>query len=383
MIVGISTSVIQKGKSGVARYVMALVEGLLPYASDHRFILFVLEKDRPLFAFAEGQMTIVTVSERYRPPVRDILWHQTVLPRLARLYRLDVLHVPSYRRMLSRAPCATVATIHDLAPFRLAGKYDWMRMFYGRVVARRLAHRQDRIIAVSEQTAADLERFFNLWGKRVTVIPNGINHQAFRPGDAGAAKQWVARKTGLAKPFFLYIARFEHPAKNHVRLVEAFDRFKAGTKSPWQLVLGGGDWHGSEQIHERIRESPYREQIRVLGFVADADLPQWYRAADLFVFPSLFEGFGLPPLEAMACGCPVLSSTRGALAEALGDAAITVDPEDSAELQQRMTQLAGDEAWRAHLRTAGLDQARKFAWERTAAATLDIYNSLSYLTTRY
>ena len=375
MIIGISTSVVQRGKSGVARYVMALVEGLLPYALTDQFILFVLEEDRPLFAFAEGRMTIVTVPERFRPPVRDIVWHQTILPGLARFHRLDVLHVPSYRRMLHHAPCFSVATIHDLAPFRLAGKYDWMRMFYGRVVARRLARRQDRIIAVSQQTAADLGRYFRLKKNRVTVIPNGIDHSIFRPDTGHSAKEWVLQKAGLQKPFFLNIARFEHPAKNHVRLLEAFDRYKKATDSPWQLVLGGSDWHGAETIHERIRQSPYRDHIHVLGFVADSDLPRWYQAADVFVFPSLFEGFGLPPLEAMACGCPVLSSTRGALKEALGDAAVTVDPEDFIALQHAMTAMADDPEWRARLRSGGLVQAERFSWERTAAATLKIYHS--------
>jgi glycosyltransferase involved in cell wall biosynthesis len=150
MRIGISTSVIQRGKTGVAQYVMALLRALLPYANSHQFSLFVLEEDLSLFDFIRDRMEIVRVPERHRLPTRNILWHQTQLPRLARAHHLDVLHVPSYRRLLWPKPCPLVATIHDLAPFQVANKYDWKRMFYGRVVARKLAARQDHIIAISK-----------------------------------------------------------------------------------------------------------------------------------------------------------------------------------------------------------------------------------------
>src|SRR5579872_4651082 len=149
MRIGLSGSVVQRGKTGIGQYLFALIRALGPYAGRHAFTLFVLEEDIPLFAFAPGEMEIVPVPERFRPPVKNILWHQTTLPGLARQRQLDVLHVPSYRRLLWPKPCALVATIHDLAPFRIAKKYDWKRMFYGRVVARRLARRQDRVIAIS------------------------------------------------------------------------------------------------------------------------------------------------------------------------------------------------------------------------------------------
>ncbi len=371
MKIGITTSVIQRGRSGVAQYVLALVRALRAQAaSRHRFTLFVLEDDLPLFSFARDRMDIVPVRECYRSPVADITWHQTVLPGLAQRHGLDVLHVPSYRRMVRAAPCATVATIHDLAPFHVAGKYDWARMFYGRVVARRLAHRQNGVIAVSHNTARDLERFYHLNPARVQVVENGLDHKRFRPGPP--ARAWAAEH-GVTKPFFLYIARLEHPGKNHVRLIDAFNRFKADTGSDWQLALGGADWHGADVVHRCIDESPYSSDIRRLGFVGDGDLATWYRTATAFVFPSMFEGFGLPPLEAMACGCPVASSARGALADTIGSAAAIIQPESVESIKHELTRLATDPARRATLRAAGLAQAAKFSWERTAAGTLDAY----------
>lgn len=373
MNIGLSTSVIQRGQSGVAQYVFALVEALARQAAFHELTLFVLEEDVPLFDFARENATIVPVSERFRPPVKDILWHQMVLPSLARSHHLDVLHVPSYRRMLGPRPCALVTTIHDLAPFHVAGKYDWKRMFYGRVVARGLAHRQDKVIAVSRKTGDDILRFFKLPAEQVSVIHNGLDHARFCPGSSEESQRLVRERYGLHEPFFLYVARLEHPAKNHVRLIEAFNRFKGETKSKWQLVFGGSDWHGAPAIHAAIEKSWFRQDIRCLGFVEKDVLPMLYRAATVFVYPSLFEGFGFPPLEAMACGCPVLCSTRGALGEVVGEAAATVEPEDVPALQAQLAALAFDPARRVELRAAGLARAQHFDWQWTAAKTLEVY----------
>ena len=131
---------IGRGKTGIGQYVFALTRALLAQGGAHRFVLFVLEEDLPLFDFAKDRVELVPVPEKFRPAVNDIRWHQTQLPRLAGELRLDVLHVPSYRRMLWRKPCPLVVTIHDLAPFRVAGKYDWMRMFYALRSLRSLKH---------------------------------------------------------------------------------------------------------------------------------------------------------------------------------------------------------------------------------------------------
>jgi glycosyltransferase involved in cell wall biosynthesis len=361
MRIGISTSVIQRGRTGIAQYVFNLLREFLPYASEHKFVLFTLEEDAPLFDFAAAAMRIVPVPERFRPAAKNIWWHQSALPELCRRHSLDVLHIPSYRRMLWPRPCKLVATIHDLAPFHVTKKYDWKRMFYGRVVARRLAKRQHEIIVISRNTANDVERYFGISARKLNLVYNGINHDAFRPDGS------------FPRNVFLYVARLEHPGKNHVGLIEAFNRFKRGTHSDWQLVLAGSKWSGAEHIERAIRESPYSKDIRWAGFVPDADLPALYRSAAVFVYPSLYEGFGLPPLEAMACGVPVICSTGGALREMAGKAAALVEPGDVAGLAAQMARVAGDPVLRASMREKGLEHARQFQWRKTAEGTVRVY----------
>jgi glycosyltransferase involved in cell wall biosynthesis len=186
-------------------------------------------------------------------------------------------------------------------------------------------------------------------------------------------KALCADRFGLRQPFFLYVARLEHPAKNHVPLIAAFNRFKTGTRSNWQLALAGADWHGAGQIHKAISASAFANDIRCLGFVPDDFVPDLYRAADLFVYPSLFEGFGMPPLEAMACGCPVLSSPRGSLKEVLGNAAVLVDPEDVDALATQLGYLSSNPGLRHEMKAAGLAQAQRFDWSRTASAMAGLY----------
>lgn len=369
MKIAISTSVIQRGKTGVAQYVFALVRAMLEQPHSHEIFLLVLEEDLPLFEFARDRATIIPVAEKWRPALKNIFWHQFILRGWLKQQSIDVLHVPSYRRMVWRAPCATVSTIHDLAPFNVKGKYDLARMIYGRVIVKHLARSQDRIIAISSNTAQDIERFFDLPVSRQKIVLNGLDHARFQPAAA-------TRPPGLDEPFFLYVSRLEHPAKNHVRLIEAFNRFKAATGSTWQLALGGSDWHGAEFIHAAAAASPYAKDIRFLGFVSDAELPNLYRAAGAFVYPSLFEGFGMPPVEAMACGCPVISSNAGSLKEVVADAALIIDPESVASLQQALTQVAADLPTRQRLIAAGLENAQRFDWHDNARQVLKAYEEV-------
>lgn len=373
MRIGISTSVIQRGRTGIAQHVFGLLNSFHDVTSTHRFILFVLEQDLPLFDPVRSEMEIVPVPEKYRPPTANIAWHQFKLPEFVRRLQIDVLHVPSYRRLLWPKPCPLVATIHDLAPFRVPGKYDPLRMIYGRVIARQLARRQDEIIAVSQQTARDICQFFGIPMQRLTVIRNGIDHERFHPGECDRARSTVQARFGIHAPFFLYVARLEHPGKNHLRLIDAFAAFKAATQSDWHLALAGSDWHGAEAIRDAIRRSPAARHIHCLGFVPDELLPDLYRAAGAFVYPSLYEGFGLPPVEAMACGSPVVASARGALAEVIGTAGLSVDPKNTNDLRRQLERVATDTQLRRQLRRAGLEHAKQFAWKTAAMETVRVY----------
>ena len=205
------------------------------------------------------------------------------------------------------------------------------------------------------------------------VILNGIDHTRFNLGNKVEATEYAGQRWGLNQPFFLYVSRLEHPAKNHVRLIEAFDRFKKRTGSDWQLVFAGSDWHGAEHIHAAVKASSHSADIRTLGFVEDSALPDLYRAASCMAYPSLFEGFGLPPVEAMACGTPVISSIAGSLDEVVGNAAQIVNPEDVGDIAEAMQFIAMNDERRAHLVRVGLKNAQRFDWSKNAEQVMAAY----------
>ncbi len=326
------------------------------------------------FEFAKGTMNLVSVSETFRPPIRNIVWHQTVLPRLLNTLKMDVLHVPTYRRMLWSAPCASVATIHDLAQFRIARKYDPLRMLYSRGVARHLAQFQNEIIAISQSTADDIERFFRIPPEHIHVIHHGVDFERFSPGDRTQAAVYAAARWKLDRPFLLYVSRIEHPSKNHLRMIEAFNEFRVSTRSNYLLALAGRDSFRSEVVHAAAERSPFDQDIRFLGFVDDSALPMLYRAAKAMVYPSLFEGFGHPPIEAMACGCPVVTSTRGSLAEVVDGSAGIFDPERVDDIAAALTRISTDPEWCAHLSAAGIANVRRFDWNKNAEHVLSVYS---------
>lgn len=368
--VAISTSVNQRGKSGVAAYLFGLVDALVSTRPDIRLTLFGLEDDRPLFERWLDRAAWEPVEERWRPAVRDIFWHQMIFPRRLREIGADVVHIPSYRRILARPPCPQVVTVHDCAAFHVRGKYDAARMAYGRHVVPRLAKRAARLLTVSHATARDVEKFFRRPANEIRVVWNGIDHRRFRPALGGEVEAFRARH-GLVRPYIVYLARLEHPAKNHVRLIEAFERLMGERPDlRHDLVLAGADWHGAEVIHARAAASPLRDRIRTTGFVTAEDLPRWYAGASLLAYPSLFEGFGLPPVEAMACGCPVVCSGRGSLAEVAGDAARIIDPESPDDIARGLADVLADgDTWRKR----GLAWARRFDWNLCAEATARLY----------
>jgi len=375
MKVGLSVSVIQRGKSGVATYVGGLLKGMAARNWPVQVTLFGLEEDRAWFAPWLNHCEWAGVPEGFRPAVKNILWHQTVLPGCLRRHGCDLVHIPSYRRIVTMPGIPQVVTIHDLAPFRLAGKYDRLRMFYGKQVVKRLARRATAITAVSESTAADIREFFNIPSARLSVIYNGIEHGRFFPLPPEEVKRRLPITADWKEPWWIYVARLEHPGKNHLRLLKAFEAVCAALpSSSFRLVLAGADWHGAPEIHRAIVASPVRDRIHCAGFVPDEDLSAWYSGARALVFPSLFEGFGLPPLEAMACGCPVLCSDRGSLLEVTGGAAVIFDPENPDTIAASMQTLLASPDQRSRLVQAGLARACQFRWESCAKETVALYH---------
>jgi glycosyltransferase involved in cell wall biosynthesis len=367
----LSAGMIQSGLSGVGRYVVEIARRL-PIDSSVDLHIAGLQADRHLFPTIQD-CNWLTIPARYSKGAANLFWHTALLPRILHKGSYDLYHSPSYRRIIPICPVAQIATVHDCAPFHLREKYGAARGFFGRKWVPTLARRCRSILTVSHFTAADIVRFYHIPMESITVIHNGLDHATYRPLHESALENFRQRM-GIKKPYLLYISRLEHPGKNHVRLIEAYDRARKAKIIDAPLVLGGAPWHGAEAIQRRVAASPYADAIMLPGFIDENDLPLWYGAAAALVFPSLIEGFGLPVAEALACGVPVLSSDRGSLPEVGGDAALYFDPTDEVSIVNALQQFANrSQAEADAFKERGLKQAARFHWDNAALATADSY----------
>ncbi len=261
-----------------------------------------------------------------------------------------------------------MVTVHDLAYLRLPDRLPTGRRRYFAALTRASVRRASRVLAVSESTKRDIVELLGVPPEQIAVTPLAAD-RSFRPVTGEALEVFLGEQ-GIVRPFVLSVGTLE-PRKNLPTLLRAFARIAA--EMPHDLVLAGPEGWMTDEIHETRRRLDLGDRLRFTGYVDAEALPAWYSAADLFVYPSLYEGFGLPPLEAMACGTPVITSDVSSLPEVVGDAGLTVPPTDEMALAEAMRRVLGDPAIGADLRKRGLERAKRFSWEQTAALTMAAY----------
>ena len=266
----------------------------------------------------------------------------------------------------------TVLTIHDLIPQLLPEHHKPLNRWYLNWTMPLYCRRADHIIAVSEATRRDLLATYRLSPEKVTVIHEAASPR-FRP-QTESAHERIRGMYGLPEEYLLYVGTIE-PRKNLERLLEAWTPLRQSGECPPLVIVGKRGWL-SDSFYAALEASPVREDIVLTGYVQDADLPVIYSAATAFVWPSLYEGFGLPPLEAMACGTSVVCADASSMPEVVGDAALLFDPQDAASLQAQMRRIVSDGDLRQSLVERGLRQACHFSWSDTARKTLEVYETV-------
>lgn len=372
MKIGISAFATDSGKSGISQYAANVVGRLVDLAPQHDFVAFVNHADAAWVQTWNPRLEVVALPDWTGHPVASIFWHLVALPGLLKRQGCQAVFMPAGNRRLAWSyGVPSVGTVHDFSQLHVPQKYDAARMFYIMRVLPRMMRRLTRAITVSESTRRDLESFARVAPERIRVIYNGADLQRFAPRPRAAARAEIPSALRIPDPYILYIARLEHPGKNHVRLLEAFAALKRDTALPHKLVLVGGRWNGAEVIEARVRALGLTEQVVFPGFVPDAVIPALYAAADALVFPSLFEGFGIPVLEAMASGTPVCASNTSSIPEVVGDAGLLFDPLNVPAIAASLQRLLQDTDLRDRLIAAGIERAARFTWDAAAQGVLE------------
>jgi glycosyltransferase involved in cell wall biosynthesis len=370
---------LQVRSAGIATYTGALVGALARACPDTEFVLIGLSD------LARSLLRAVPPGHAGDSLPPNVVWARSTLyplvtgyplplPRLVPLAAVtgavDVFHATNY--VLPRAAqVPLVVTVHDLTLLRypeLGTKQ--LRNLVERT--RHSVHEAKRVIADSEATRRDVIQLLGAAEEKVRAVPLGCDPE-FTPGDVEAARERVMRSFGIDRPYVLHVGTIE-PRKNLERLVSAFNRARSRYDLPHLLVLAGSPGWGVRPVRQVVASEGLESIVRFTGAVSREDLLALYRAAALFAYPSLYEGFGLPALEAMACGTPVLASDVSSLPEVVGDAALTVDPADDEALAAAIARALTDGELRRRLRGAGPARARQFTWERCARETLAVYD---------
>ena len=326
MKIGFSALAFDQGKSGIAIYIQNLLASLSANDDFNQYQIFITKKDTALLPHLKSNFAIEQHNNFLSNPISSILWHNTIMTVAARHKDLDLIHIPTIRRIPLIKGCKIVATIHDFAPLVITKKYDRFRTFYHRHILSKCVHRCDHIIAISETTKSDLIKFTGYPQERISVIYSGINHLLFKQKPKEQAKSQLLEKYQIDSPYFVYVSRIEHPAKNHLNLIRAFEEFKRSYKNSYKLILVGADWPGAELVKSYATKSTFANDIRFLGFIPTEDVPLLYQGCDLMIFPSLYEGFGFPILESLASGAKVICSNIPAFQEIGKDFVEFFDP---------------------------------------------------------
>ncbi len=363
MHIGIDARLVYHTRAGIGEYTLRLTQALAGTYPEHRFTLLQDRRNpQPLVEASNVRATRSLISSHHR-------LEQALLPWVVNSINADVFHSPDFIPPL-RAKGPSVITIHDLA-FLIYPHFltEDSARYYGQID--RAVRRAQEIIAVSESTRHDLIRMLGAPEDKISVIHEAAD-PLFSPMDRTAALAHVQALYELPEEFILFVSTIE-PRKNIPGLLRAYRRLRDDYKLTPMLVLAGAPGWLSDEVHRLVETLDLTAHCRFLGRVSNHDLLHLYNAALCLVHPAFYEGFGLTPLEAMACGTPVIVSNVSSLPEVAGDAALLVDPQCDDEITVAMWRVLTDPALRAEMRAKGLQRAAAFSWSRAAEQTMAVY----------
>ena len=294
---------------------------------------------------------------------------------------VDLIHVPHtfWRPLITKAPF--VITVHDLLDYMYRARTsNGMRRSIHSYMTRQVMHHAARIFAVSKFTKRDVARYFNVSPDKIEVVYNALDESFMRGHSTDAEQAMIRGRYQVDSPFLLYTGRIS-PHKNVARIIEAFSALKAelakeGTYPDLKLIIIGDEVSKNPDIRRAVIRSGMQHEVRFLGYVSIDVLRIFFDMAKVFVFPSLYEGFGLPPLEAMAHGTPVVASNTSALPEVVGNAAMMVNPENVFEISRALQRVLTDQSLRERMKAAGLEQVQRFSWDTSVRRMLDVYEQV-------
>jgi glycosyltransferase involved in cell wall biosynthesis len=368
LCIGLNATSLSGQRAGAGNYIFNLVKALADIDRENRYFVFAKPENIAEWNITQPNFHFVPIDLSIRP--LRLLWEQCVLPWLVRSRGITVFHSPHYT-MPVLLPCRSVVTIHDVSFILFPRLHGRVKRWFFTGMLHLVSKRAHRVIAVSESTRADILRRLHTDAAKVSVVLEAADKRFISCPDSAEVRRVCATFRIDAGRYLLFVGILE-PRKNIPLLLNAY-RLLVDQGVGLPLVIAGKKGWMFKTIFSVVKNLGLQQHVIFTGYVDKRDLPCLYNGARLFVYPSLYEGFGLPVLEAMACGTPVVTSNVSSMPQITGDAALLVSPADALGLAAAMRRLTSDDALHAELRQRGLKRAAEFSWENAARQTLEIY----------
>ena len=369
----VSALVFDEGKSGISNYIENCVYNL---ALNNEIYLAILKRDIKNYTRTHKNIHFIVYNDILKYTPFNIFFHFFILPFLiSRKY--DFIFLPAAnRRLMIYYPLYTIATFHDLSQFYIKEKYDCFRIFYIKYFIPFFLRGINKILAVSNNTKKDMLKYLNICEENIVVNPNGFDKSLYVHNKKKTSKK---NKFNLSVKYILYISRIEHPGKNHINLIKAYECLPLSVKESYDLVLVGSDCQNARFVHEYVFKSKDKTHIKFLGFVKNEDMPLLFSSAQLFVFPSLYEGFGIPLVEAMAMNVPVICASNSSLIEIGKNVCVFFNEYDALNIKDSILKVIYDEELQTEMKKAGLQRAKRYDWRYHAEKIIKIYEKNKFL----
>lgn len=368
--IGLDARMFGSSMTGIGIYTEELLRHLLKIDSENEYTAFVLPQVYDDFPFFAPNLQKVKVTYPHYSYTEQLLY-----PTQLGKHKLDLIHYTNFNTPVFFRTLKSVVTVHDLTLLFFKGrKHSPIKGRAYRYAIKKACTNASRIIAVSQATKDDIVHYLGIDPDKIAVVYSGISARFKAPADP-AKIEAVKSKYNISRPYYMYVGQWrEH--KNLVRLIRAFALLRRRYNVDHQLVIIGAVDPKAPEVMQSIKDLGLKDDVIVTGYIADEELPHFYYGAEAFVFPSLYEGFGIPPLEAMTAGTPVISSNASVMPEVLGDAALYFDPLDIEDIAAKLSQFAGSYRLKKELKEKGLVQVKKYSYLKTAKDTLAVYKKV-------
>lgn len=363
--------------TGIGRVLIEVLNEMAPMNRNDDYILFknfdfndydVLKK--------HSNIKIVNINVSKNSSLKNILWHQWNFQKLQKKYMCDVAYIPNFSLLLwKRIP--TIVTIHDLIEFNIPNKFSKLRMMYRKVIDPLMVKNSTFITSVSECSKRDIIKFCNANPKKILVIPNAADRTRFKLYDESVVTACLDKYGLKNKGYCLFVGTIDYPGKNIMSALKAFFALKKKAGITEKMVIVGKKGFNSEVIYNYVNESEYKDDIVFTGYISDEDLPLIYAGAKVMLYLSLYEGFGLPVLEAMSCGIPVVCSNTSCFPEVIGDIPVGVSPTSIPDIEETMYRLISDSEYSSEIAKQCYKRAELFSWKKAAKMYYDVFHKYS------